>query len=110
MITLPLNAEEKYEHEKFKRKQYARPTLEQLEIARLEQQLQHAQNSLGYFEDKTVELEDNLNQSQMTINHLNNHIDKLTDQRDRINGHIALYESHERAEGVTLDAIRAALR
>lgn len=107
---MPLNAEEKYQHEEFKSKQYSRPTLEQLEIARLEQQLQHAQNSLGYFENKTIELDKELNRSRGTINHLNNHIDKLTDQRDRINGHIALYENHKRKEGVTLDAIRAVLR
>lgn len=107
---MPLNAEEKYQQEKFKRKQYARPTLEQLEIARLEQQLQHAQNSLGYFENKTIELDKELNQSRGTINYLNNHVDKLTDQRNQVNGHIALYENHERSAGITLDNIRAVMR
>ena len=107
---MSLNAEERMQHELFKQQQYARPTLEQLEIARLEQQLQHAQNTIGYFEDKTIELEGALEQSQGTINHLNNWVDNLVNQRDRINGHIALYENHKRAEGVTLDAIRAVLR
>ena len=107
---MPLNGEERMQHELFKRKQYARPTLEQLEIARLEQQLEHAQNTIGYFEDKTIELQGALEQAQETINHLNNWVDKFVNQRDQVNGHIALYENHKRAEGVTLDAIRAVLR
>ena len=56
------------------------------------------------------ELTEQLKHSQNTINHLNDTIDRLVDQRDRVNGHIALYENHKRAEGVTLDAIRAVLR
>lgn len=107
---MTLNGEERMQHELFKQQQYARPTEEQLEISLLEQQLEHAQNTIGYFEDKTIELEGALEQSQETINHLNNWVDKFVNQRDQVNGHIALYENHERAEGVTLDAIRAVLR
>ena len=107
---MPLNGEELLRQKKFERDQYARPTKEQLEIALLEQRLEHAQNTIGYFEDKTIELEGALEQSQETINHLNSWVDKLVNQRDRINGEIALYESHERSANITLDSIRAVLR
>lgn len=107
---MTLNAEELYAQKKFERDQYARPTKEQLEISLLEQQLEHAQNTIGYFEDKTIELQGALEQSQETINHLNNWVDKLVNQRDRINGHIRYYEVHRPPARNTLDAIRAVLR
>lgn len=86
---MPLNVEEKYQHEKFKQEQYARPTLDQLEIARLEQQLQHAQNTIQYLDD---------------------YIDKQTKAIDQVNGCIRRYKTGERSEGMTLDDIRSVLR
>lgn len=86
---MPLNGVEKMQQEKFKRKQYARPTLEQLEIAKLEEELRSARESLNYLDD---------------------YVDKITDKIDRINGHIRYYEVHRCPASNTLDEIRAVLR
>ena len=45
---MPLNPEEKYAQKKFEQEQYRRPTQGQLKIALLEQQLEHAQNTISY--------------------------------------------------------------
>lgn len=84
-----LNGEERMQHELFKQQQYARPTEEQLEIAKLEEELQSARESLNYLDD---------------------YVDKITDKIDRINGHIRYYEVHRCPARNTLDAIRAVLR
>lgn len=60
-----LNTEEKYEQKQFEQQQFARPTAEHLEIALLEQQLEHAQNTISYLDD---------------------YIDKQTKQLDLTNG------------------------
>ena len=86
---MTLNGEERMQHELFKQQQYARPTLEQLEIAKLEEELQRARESLNYLDD---------------------YVDKITDKIDRINGHIRYYEVHRCPARNTLDAIRAVLR
>lgn len=86
---MPLNAEERMQHEKFKREQYARPTEERLEIAKLEEELNLTRNRLDQ---------------------ANHYIDKMTKQRDRVNGAISLYKQGKRLEGVTLDDIRMIMR
>lgn len=74
---MPLNAEEKYQHEKFKQKQYSRPTLEQVEIARLEQQLQHAQNTICLLDD---------------------YVDKQTKKIDQLNSECKKYQLDQQSK------------
>lgn len=69
---MPLNAEEKYEHEEFKSKQYTRPTDEQLKVAELEREL--------------AELNEQLALVRNTNDHINNELDKRVKQIDLING------------------------
>ena len=77
---MPLNGEEKYIQALYEEKHKEN----EAEIALLKQQLQHCQNTHEY---------------------LNDYIDKLTEQRDQINGHIQLFVTGERKEGITLDSI-----
>ncbi len=64
---MPLNTEEKYEQKQFEREQFARPTMEQAEIAKLEEELTHAYNTNEYLRD---------------------YMDKQTKQLDQIKGAI----------------------
>lgn len=68
------NPEELYEQKEFERRHFPRPTEEQLEIAALEQQLQHAQNTIGYYED----------QLKKRLTYSESDIDKLLEQRGQI--------------------------
>lgn len=104
---MPLNAEERMAHEKYKReqKQYSRPTPEQVEIALLEQQLEHAQNSLGYYEDKVIECGKELEATRNLNDRLDRLVEKQLEQLDQINGAISLFVKGKRKEGVTLDTI-----
>lgn len=81
---MTLNGEEKYRQALYEEKRKA----DHAEIALLEQQLKHCQNTNRYLDD---------------------YVDKLLNQRDLVNGAIALYKTGERSEGITLDTIRGVM-
>lgn len=71
-MSLLLNPEEAYEQEKFN--------------ALLKQQYKHAQKSLAYYEAEVTQLEEELTLVRNTNDHINNELDKIILQRDKING------------------------
>lgn len=87
---MALNAEEKYRQKEYELKQQRDQSLAD--------------------EREIIMLEEELNLTRNRLDQANHYIDKVIEQRDRVNGAINLYKRGKRSEGITLDDICMIMR